>query len=93
MKTIEIRQCDRKPATIVHYHRNEKDPLSSATDTAGCASAPLRAGPPAVLCSAVSHDGPPRLRSSAAVQEPGTWRNGGWYGRDKGQWILLLYHD
>lgn len=32
------------------YHRNEKDPLSSAIDTAGSSSALLRAGAPAMLC-------------------------------------------
>lgn len=89
---MEIRQWDRKPAAIVHYHRNEKEPLPSATDTAGCPSAPLRAGALAVLCSAVNDDRPPHLGSSATTQEPYAWRSGGWCGRDEGQHILVLYH-
>lgn len=42
---------------------------------------------------AVIHGRPPQIRSSAATQELGAWRNSGWCGKDKVLWILLLYCD
>lgn len=69
-------QCDRKPATIVHYHRNEKDPLSPPSNTAECPLFQHRSLEPRqsqiiteMACYAISHDRHPYQGTLPAAEE------------------------
>lgn len=77
---IEVRECVRKPAISVDYHR--KDPLSSAIDTAGWPSAPLRAGAPVTLCMLSAMAGHPR---AGPLLPHRNWGPGEIVGGGKGQ--------